>query len=315
MIIHQLSNSTPVDLARALKEFEQNFSYPLGLQHSFRISHGEDYSLFFRAQGEASCFVAEQQGTVLGSLGAVIRTLYLPDGQECPTVYFGDLKIAPQARGGAVLLRLARAADEWVRPRVQAAFGVVMGGTSKTPENYTGRAGIPGFQELGRLAILRIAWPQMDRQRTSSNFQTSLASGLALFQNLCRGRFACAPGDPTLRSGITPAWLVHPTGSACGLLEDTSKAKQLISNDGSELRSAHLSCFAYRSVCAAAELIRAALYLAAGFDLPAVFVAVAEPDAEQLIAALQGLDVLTASAIVYGAGLKPGFWNINSSEI
>src|SRR5258706_2631104 len=150
MKIHQLSTLPSPSLARALEEFELPFTYPLGPGKFFRISHGEDYSLFFRSQGEASCFIAEHQGRVVGALGTVIRRLRMPDGTERSAAYFGDLKIAPEARGGTVLIRLARAADAWVRPRVQAAFGVVMGGTSLTPDAYTGRVGIPGFQDVGR---------------------------------------------------------------------------------------------------------------------------------------------------------------------
>jgi hypothetical protein len=49
--------------------------------------------------------------------------------------------------------------------------------------------------------------------------------------------------------------------------------------------------------------------------LPALFVAVAEPDGPELRAALRKFEVLAAPATVYGAGLMAGLWNINSSEI
>src|SRR5882724_4578734 len=114
MKIHRVSGPPAPALARALTEFETPFTYPLGPGKFFRISHGEDYTLFFRAQGEEACFIAENQGRVVGALGTAIRRLWMPDGTERVAAYFGDLKIASAARGGIVLLRLARAAEVWL---------------------------------------------------------------------------------------------------------------------------------------------------------------------------------------------------------
>ncbi|HTE89320.1 MAG TPA: hypothetical protein VK639_10220 [Terriglobales bacterium] len=55
MKVHELSSPPSPALARALAEFEAPFTYPLGPGKSFRISHGEDYTLFFRAQGLGRC--------------------------------------------------------------------------------------------------------------------------------------------------------------------------------------------------------------------------------------------------------------------
>src|SRR5436190_11696666 len=114
MKVHQVSGTLPPALARALAEFEAPFTYPLGPGKFFRISHGEDYTLFFRAQGKGCCFIAEDHGRVAGVLGTAIRTLWLPDGTERTVAYIGDLKIAAAARRGAVLVRLARAAEAWL---------------------------------------------------------------------------------------------------------------------------------------------------------------------------------------------------------
>src|SRR5215470_7129143 len=54
MKIHQLSGPPSPRLAGALAEFEEPFTYPLGADRFFRISHGADYTLFFRAQGNAA---------------------------------------------------------------------------------------------------------------------------------------------------------------------------------------------------------------------------------------------------------------------
>src|SRR6185436_19861358 len=106
MKVHQISGPPSPALAQALAEFEAPFLYPLGPGKFFRISHGEDYTLFFRAQGNGSCLIAEHQGRVVGALGTVIRRLWLPNGTECSAAYLGDLNIAPDARGGTVLIRL-----------------------------------------------------------------------------------------------------------------------------------------------------------------------------------------------------------------
>ena len=51
-----------VDSGPALARFEEQFTYPLGPGRTLRISHGDDYPRFFRAIGDAACFVAERSG-------------------------------------------------------------------------------------------------------------------------------------------------------------------------------------------------------------------------------------------------------------
>src|SRR5437667_4591726 len=229
MKVYQLSGPPSPAQSQALAEFEKPFTYPLGPGRFFRISHGEDYTLFFRAQGNGACFIAEDEGRVVGALGTAIRPLWMPDGTERSMAYFGDLKIAPAARGGAVLLRLARAAEARLRPKVDAGFGVVMGGTSLMPENYTGRAGIPPFEELGRLVVLRVSGAgkttgvaadvmrPIPGQKSDDfppphvggyNFlRTTAEAGLDCYRRLSRGRYACPAGDAQARSQIAPVWL------------------------------------------------------------------------------------------------------------
>jgi len=220
MKINQLSGPPSPELASALAEFELPFTYPLGPEKFFRISHGEDYTLFFRAQGEGACFIAEDQGRVVGALGTAVRRLWMPDGGERSAAYFGDLKIAGKARGGAVLVRLARAAEDWLRPKVEAGFGVVMGGTSLTPEAYTGRAGIPGFQELGRLMVFRLSGTGKCAEDQPSRFLTSAETGLASYRRLSRGRYACPASDAQARSehaeGQSLAECFEPVGADFG---------------------------------------------------------------------------------------------------
>lgn len=189
-----------------------------------------------------------------------------------------------------------------------------MGGTSLTPEAYTGRAGIPDFRELGRLMVLRISGGE-GINASGNQLRTTEENGRRCFERLSRGQYACPVGAARVRSEIEPAWLLTAHGSACGVLEDTRRAKRLISNDGTEMLSAHLSCFAYQNAEAGAEVIRAALRRAVQLGLPALFASVAEPHAPVLREVLGEFNVIAAPAIVYGTGLEPGCWNINSAEI
>lgn len=315
MNVHALSASPPPELARALDRFEEQFRYPLGPGRFFRIAHGEDYPRFFRAMGEGVCFVAERDASILGVMGAALRRLALPGGEERLVVYLGDVKIAPAARGGRTLLRLTHAVRQWVGERTQAGFAVVMDGTSATPPRYTGRLGIPLFSELAKIMVLRLPTLGIPAE-PADHWLTTEEQGRGCYLRLSRGRYACPGGNPAERSEMEHIWLMEPGGQACGRLEDTRRAKRLIADDGVEMRSAHLSCFAYQDRSAAVKLLRVALRHAADRGLPALFVSVAAIDANDLCRSLEGMEVVLAPATVYGTGLDPDpIWNINTAEI
>jgi hypothetical protein len=314
VIVHRLCGPPSAELARALSAFETQFTYPLGPGRFFRISHGDDYPRFFRAIGEAACFVAEDQGRILGTLGTAVRRLALPDGSERPAVYVGDLKVAPAARGGMTLPRLIRAAQQWASARADAAYAVVMDGTPVTPERYTGRLGIPPFREVGKVIVLRLS--ATNRDSIDERFTSDAGQAKACYERLSAGCFAGRDGDPAERSETAPIWLMHPDRSSCGWLEDTRRAKRLIADDGSEMRSAHLSGFAFGDPRAGGTLIREALRRTALLGFPALFIAVAATRAEEIRAALDGIEIVAAPATVYAAMLEPfPLWNINTSEI
>jgi len=90
----------------------------------------------------------------------------------------------------------------------------------------------------------------------------------------------------------------------------------LIADDGEEMRSAHLSCFAYRDPIAGVALLRQALRHARNRGFPALFVAVPEPDGDTFVRAFAGAGLVVAPATVYGAELEPDpYWNIDTAEI
>ena len=323
MNILSFQHAPPADLGEGLDQMERQFLYPLGPGRYFRISHSEDYPRFFRSIGEGICWVAERDGHPLGVLGAAIRTLGLPDGSQKQVLYLGDLKIIPSARGGMALPRLADAARRWVGKRVDAAFGVVMNGTTVIPAGYTGRLGIPQFTELGKVWVLRVMPGAHDPSISAFGElmacgEVTMEAGTACYQRLTLGGYSSPGGTPAGRSLIPPVWLMDEPGNACGRLEDTRQAKRLISDDGIEIVSAHLSCFARQDARSGASLIWAALNRALKAGIPALFVATPETGGPELIARLEslGLAVIVAPATVFGTGCLSGpAWNINTAEI
>jgi hypothetical protein len=315
MTIHELREAPPPELAEALGRFEEQFRYPLGEERFFRITHGEDYPRFFRAMGDGICFVAEREGRVLGVMGAALRRIALPNCEERLAIYLGDVKVDPAVRGGRTLLQLARAAMAWVGDRANAGYAVVMDGTDATPTRYTGRLGIPSFSELGKIMVLRL--PTLEVEDPDDHaWLTTEERGTECFSRLSSGSYACLGGDPVERSETKPAWLMDPDGRACGRLEDTLRAKRLYGDDGSEMRSAHLSSFAYEDLVVGARLLRIALRLAANRGFPELFVSVPFPDVAAWSQALEGMEVVLAPATVFGTGLEPApLWIVNVTEI
>ena len=316
MTLHSFEGRLPQGLLKAMPDFEARFTYPLGPNRSFHISHGEDPHRFFRAMGEAACFILEEGERVLGAAAVALRSLLLPDGGESLVAYIGDLKILPEARGGRVLWRLAQAIDRWSRPRVNAAFGVVMEGTPRIPPAYSGRLGIPSFEELARVKLFRLPSRAAATVGGMDRFVAEDSMGEACYRRLSRSRYASLGGVPSERSILPPIWLVLPDQTACGRLEDTRRAKKLFLDNGSELVSAHLASFAFAEPRAGVKIIEAALERTQAAGYPGLFFAVAWRDVEGLRKALGTIDTLEASATIYGTGLSTeASWNLNSSEI
>lgn len=304
MKIEQLCARPEPALAAALARFELQFRYPLGPGRWFRIDHGDDYPRFFRAIGEAACFVALDGGEVLGTIGCARARLREPGGTTRDVVYLGDLKLDPGARGGRVLLRLIAAVRGWAEPWADAAFAVVMDGTAVTPERYTGRVGVPRFVALAHIEVLRVPARAGGSVRPVA---ARLPSSDA---------FALVPADPALRSELAPTWLALADGRASGRLDDTRRAKRLFADDGSELASLHLGALDYADAEAAAELVQLAAAAAASHSAPAVFVAFPATVAREVHARLADDAIVRAPATIWGTGLPLGrAWNIDTAAI
>jgi hypothetical protein len=314
--IHQLRSTPAPDMQARLAAFEREFDYPLGADRRFVISHGEDYPRFFRTMGDATCLLAEDKGGIVGTLAMVTRRLLTPAGHAREVTYLADLKIAPAVRGGFVLKRLALAALS--NNRTTAGYSVVMRGTKAVPEAYTNRIGIPAFRLLGTIDVLRIPVASKIAVDSSAVAERPLAETDDAFFRLSQGAHAVLV-DWTLRTergSLPPAGLLSEGRRACGVVEDTLSSKRLFLTGGDELRSAHLSNFAFADPVSGAALIRDALRVVRKRRLPAMFTAVPSDRTRDLLEALKIEDTTCAPADVYGVGLDAGLpWNINTSEI
>ena len=315
MTLHPLRAAPPLWLGKALEQFEQQFHYPLGQSGHFHIAHGGAYLPFFAAMGGATVLVAEEHGTVFGTLVGVRRPLKFPDGSIQPATYLCDLKVRPGTRSGRTLLRLAQALDaDWrAGGGVGGGYCVTMDGTSATPGDYSGRCGLPLFEKAGEITILKIATPD---SKGSLLWRSSLDSVKAAFLRLTGPGFIPLGSSPTLRSQMDPIPLLTANGRACGLVEDTRRGKRLLTAAGHEMRAGHLSHFAFAGPDEGSALVRVALDVAAGAGLPALFLSLPRTEASALKSMLSDLVIVEAPATVYCSGLAPhADWRIHSSEI
>jgi hypothetical protein len=252
--------------------------------------------------GEATVYLAEVSGDLVGALTVVMRTAEMADGSTTPVAYICDAKVAAGHRGGSVLARLALAARDDIMPAgITAAYSVAMSGSTRT-DTLTGRIGIPPFREIARLAILRFD--------TGSGFhpadptQTVLSAGHHRF----RGGNAC------ITSKIVP--LPVETDGARGTLVDTRAGKRLWQSDGMEILSAHLTGLVFESPRSLVELIKNAMALAAKLEFPGLFLSL--PADAPYLGQIIGSTILpptVAGATVFATGLTDGPWQVETSEI
>ena len=323
MNIHRFEDAPPPEVAAALACFERQFTYPLGVGRSFHVSHGEDYPRFFRAiggTGAGMSFVAASDGgEILGTLGAALRPVQLPGGEVVACAYLGDLKTVPDPRRGRAFAALAARAHAWARAGgAVAAYGVVMDGTPRSPATYSGRFGIPAFGVAGKVCVLRLPVPVTGPPEADS-CEADAGTVERCYRALSAGRFAPLGGGAEGRSARAATYLTASDGGACGVLEDTRRAKRLLLDDGGELVSAHFSKFAYADVGAGAALLRGALARCGQTkQAPALFVSVPEVDTEAFVRLLGDVpDVVQAPATIYAVGLpvSGASWNLSTAEI
>jgi hypothetical protein len=309
MKLHTLHEPPPAWLGEALERFERQFDYPLGNSGRFSISHGGDYLPFFSAMGDASVLVAEAGGEVLGTLARVERWMHCTHAapQQRGVHYLCDLKVSPAARCSGLLAHLMLEARRQIEQSgVHGCYGIVMNGTGRRPTDYTGRREIPAFQELAQIAVLRISAGEATAAPTATAGQEA-----ARAHSSQRPACILTGGRHELRSLMEPLRIAD-----AAWLEDTRRGKRLWTDAGTEMLSAHLSGFHFNDPVQGADILRQALHAAHGSGLPALFAAVPQSMAADLLAEMHGMQVLLAPATIYGHGLESGHdWWVDTAEI
>ena len=196
-----------------------------------------------------------------------------------------------------------------------ACYSVVMAGTGKLPTDYTGRVGVPVFENLAEITILRLAAGGPARKSMNCRMVDALEMQSAS-ERMGLAGYRCGTVKPQCRSRMEPVHFIAGDGDACATLEDTRLAKRLFLDSGEEMVSAHLSSFQYRSAEAAGSLLKNAMEIARLSGCPAVFCAVPTDRILDLRHCLSGLEVIEAPATVYGIGLQRGMeWWMDTAEI
>jgi len=306
--LHHLQEPPPAWLGEALERFEQQFQYPLGTTQRFRISHGRDYLPFFQAMGNASVLVVERDDEVQGTLARVERWIDHCGAKPMRQLvhYLCDLKVAPTARGSRVLPLLMQETRRQVEAsRSRSCYAIVMGGTGRLPTDYTGRIGIPGFDKLAEIMVLRVS------SGTKTQGHPVVTSGLPDSESTVR----ITGGQHALRSLMVPLSLSEAQ-DASGVLEDTRRGKRLWIEGAGELLSAHLSNLHFTRTDSAATLLHRALTEVQRSGFQAFFTALPASAWMELRPALGGLDVQEAPASIYGHQLPANSdWWVDTAEI
>ena len=328
-----------------ISAFEAGFRYPLSPTEHFSISHGADYSLFYRSMGNSLVLAAEQDELPIATVAATIRELHSPCGTIQKCAYIGDLKYRKSTGASRKLLSLLLELQTWCIQNADSALAVVMGGTQNLPDSYSGRLGLRKMKRLGTMHIYRIPIQPLASCRQFKEAEL-IASARAHSiidtspRNFCSFKpIQNGDSESECTSLISPIWLgtnapgsttdldngESPSGDcAIGCLQDTRKAKKLFREDGSEILNAHLTNFYFDSIDSAASIIESALESARDNNFEALFLSVDTERSQQLSAVLEKLGATKSEALIYGAGViaEEQFndhsnrnWCINSSEV
>jgi hypothetical protein len=251
-------------------------------------------------------------------MDAALVRLLLPDGTERKSAYVADVKLLPAERRKVMTGRLLQAAMAWGWEESHFIFSVTLDVVPMKPVEYSGRAGIPPLSPVGRVVVVRAPVMYGDGLRLGDEaYLTQSAEGERAFLRMMRGRYALPGGMPWVRSTAPPVWLVHPGGGACGRFEDRRKVRQLIADDGTEMRPAYLSCFGCTERAAGVELIAAALRRAAELGYRALRLCVGPGDLPLVREAAAGRDIQATGGNIYATEqAAPGAeWTLNASEV
>jgi hypothetical protein len=316
MVIHEIGPQPGTELQRMIREFEATFLAPLGGGRFFRVDYGEDRTAFIRSLGVGKCLAAEKDGKIVGLAEMAIVDLRHPDGIERPAFYIADIKLRPEARGTLTMGRLVQQGIAWGYQHTDFGFAMVLDATPIKPTAYTGRAGITALSEVARTMVVRLPVTPAGFSRDDERFLTGPEEGAAAHRRLAAGRYSIAGGSPEVRSSVEPAWLLHPGGRACARFEDRRNVRRLITDDGTELKPAYLSCFAFDDPHAAVDLVIAALHRADAMGYRALRLCMPPRDLTALQCLLGPGVVAGVPGAVYAVeGLPMAEWNFSASAV
>ena len=101
--------------------------------------------------------VAEEHGRIVACAAAAIREVYV-SGRPTRAAYLGDLRIAPDARGGTLLWRIHRVVAELLRGSgVDLAYTTIIDGNTAAAALRGARRGLPLYRPLGRIRVCAIS--------------------------------------------------------------------------------------------------------------------------------------------------------------
>ena len=284
--------------------FEQQFRYPLGDGSTFRIHHPTPYTRFAQSIGHGACFIATDNDRIIGVISVSIRDICIAGVvQQC--AYIFDLKLAPDNKNPFTLLRLLQRAQAWAETFCNSAYAVVMDGTNKTPDQYTGRLAIPQFHKIQSLYVLLFpcAAAAINLEPQTLQMHASAQDQIDTIHSRFEQRSLLSPSTLSIDQ---ENWAV---------LEDTRQAKQLFDQENHEIKAAHLSYLHFTNPTDANTLIDTARHLAAQQDYAQLFCCLNQTQYERMNTELRAQASLsTASLYTYNIDANQA-WLIHSSEI
>jgi len=193
--------------------------YPIGDgSDHFTIDHGDDSGAFFESLGDEARFVVAHDGDrFLGMIAGARRTSVGGPAGPLETIYLGDFKVAPPARGTGVAARVLVAGAAGVGTRPEAAgwrflyFAAMHGAGGDVSRSFRGRLH-PGrlARPLGTLALFFVA-PAVLRALPAGGPAPTALPGLDLGRQGARQRVVRTTGrkDFRLHSTGLPWRLAH----------------------------------------------------------------------------------------------------------
>jgi hypothetical protein len=185
-----------------LQEFERRLEtwYPLGSEE-FRISHGADYSAFFRRLGQPYCVVAYVNKKLIMTCFVVLREC--ENGQKA--WYVGDLKVDPKYRNAGLLAWIYAQHANFFLSKCNAGFGVSMVSTDGSKSDKISRIAHLLGCNTETLCIYLVTGEVFDKLTRTG-------------QLLCRGLVSlCNQKDLILRSSGKPLELWHALTSSSSI--------------------------------------------------------------------------------------------------